>query len=104
MRNLFSLKSTVNAVLVSAALLSFVAGPGVRTLRADDCQATIARDDHKLHEAIEHHGANSKQADHYRHALNKDRERCWEANKKWWDEDEHKWHTDHDWDDHDHNH
>lgn len=70
----------------------------------DDCQRETARIDHKLHEAIEHNGPDSKQADHWRHELAEQRERCWGKEHKWWDEDGHRWRTDHDWDDHDHNH
>jgi len=42
----------------------------------------IAKADHKLHEAVEHHG--------------------WNERHRWWDEDGHRWHSDRDWDDHDH--
>jgi len=68
----------------------------------DDCQERIARADHRLHEAIEHHGYQSKQAEHARHELHEARERCWNANQRWWDEDQHRWRMDRDWDDHDH--
>ena len=35
------------------------------TLRAeDDCQKRITKADHKLHEAVEHHGWESPQAEH----------------------------------------
>jgi hypothetical protein len=103
MQQQFNLTLIGKAVLVSGALLGFLAGPGARVLQAnDDCQTNIVKYDHKLHEAIEHHGANSKQADHARHELNNARERCWQANHRWWDEDDHRWHNDRDWDDHDH--
>ncbi len=62
----------------------------------------IAKADHKLHEAEEHHGWNSKQADHARHELHEARQRCWNERHRWWDEDGHRWHSDRDWDDHDH--
>jgi len=105
MHDQFKLKFVGKAVLVSGALLGFLAAPGATLLRADDdCQRVTANYDHKLHEAIEHHGANSKQADHWRHELSAERERCWNANHRWWDEDGHRWHTDRDWDDHDHDH
>ena len=96
-------------VLSAAAilgLLSFVATP--RVLAHDDdygrCQRRVAKADHRLHEAIEHHGWNSRQADHARHELHEARERCWNNHHRWWDEDGHRWHTDRDWDDHDHDH
>ena len=90
--------------VVSAALAGFLAGPGASITRADDCQAKTASYDHKLHEAIEHKGVASKEADHWRAELNAERERCWNKEHKWWDEDGHRWHTERDWDDHDHDH
>jgi hypothetical protein len=95
------IKRIGKSVLISGALLGFLAGPGVRSLRAD-CQSDTARIDHKLHDAIKTKGPDSKEADHWRHELNAERQRCWDANHKWWDEDEHRWHTDKDWDEHDH--
>jgi hypothetical protein len=73
-------------------------------LRADDCQRDTARIDHNLHEAIKHNGPDSKEANHWRHELAEQRQRCWEKEHKWWDEDTHSWHNQHDWDDHDHDH
>ena len=76
---------------------------GAPQLRADDdCQRRIAKADHKLHEAIEHHGYRSEQAERRRKELPEVRERCWNDKHRWWDEHEHRWHTDRDWDDHDH--
>jgi len=34
--------------------------------------------------------------------LREAREWCWTHEHKWWDEDNRRWHTDRDWDDHDH--
>jgi hypothetical protein len=92
--------------LASAALAGFLMFTGAPHLRADDddCQRRIAKADHKLHEAIEHHGYESRQAEHWRHELREERERCWNGHHRWWDEDRHRWHTDRDWDDHDHDH
>jgi hypothetical protein len=92
--------------LAAAALGSFLFFSSVPQLRADndDCQRRIARADHKLHEAIAHHGYQSKQAERGRHELHEARERCWNASHRWWNEHEHRWHTDQDWDDHDHDH
>jgi len=90
--------------LVSTVLAGFLAFIGASQVRANDdvCQRTVARADHNLHEAIEHHGYFSKQANHWRHELAEARELCWESRHRWWDEDFHRWHTDRDWDDHDH--
>ncbi len=68
----------------------------------DDCHRRTARAEHKLHEAIEHHGPYSRQAQHWRYELHQARERCWRERQQWWDEHEHRWHHDRDWDDRDH--
>ena len=92
--------------LAALALAGFLMFTGVPSLRADrdDCQRRVARADHRLHEAIEHHGYRSEQAERRRHELHEARERCWNASHRWWDEHEHRWHTERDWDDHDHEH
>lgn len=76
------------------------------TLRADDddCQRRVVRADHQLHEAAEHHGWDSPQAQRARERLQEARRLCWERGHRWWDEDAKRWHTDRDWDDHDHEH
>jgi hypothetical protein len=92
-------------LLVSAAflgMLAFAGAPQASAESYDKCQQRIAKADHKLHEAIEHHGWESRQADHARHELREARERCWNESHRWWDEDGHRWRTDRDWDDHDH--
>ena len=87
--------------VVLAGLLLFTGAPQARADN-DDCQRRVAKADHKLHEAIEHHGYESRQADRWRHELHEARERCWSYNHRWWDEHEHRWHADRDWDDRDH--
>ena len=76
--------------LAAAALAGFLVFTGVQSMRADhdDCQRRVARADHRLHEAIEHHGYRSGQAERRRHELREAREHCWNANHRWWDEDE----------------
>jgi hypothetical protein len=98
-------KSFARAMLAGAVLagmLAFGAAPRASAEDYGDCQRRIAKADHKLHEAVEHHGWDSRQADHARHDLREARESCWNRWHRWWDEDGHRWHTDHDWDDHDH--
>jgi len=86
-----------------AAFLLFSAAP--RTVANEsECQHRIVKADHKLHEAAEHHGWDSPQAEHARQDLREAREYCWSTYHRWWDEDGHRWHTDRDWDDHDHDH
>ena len=90
--------------LAGAALAGFLLFTGAPRLRADDdgCQKRISKADHHLHEAIEHHGRESKQADKARHELHEARDYCWSHDHRWWDEHEHHWHSEHDWDDRDH--
>ena len=90
--------------LAGAAMAGFLLLTGASRLRAhdDDCQRRIARADHRLHEAIEDHGRNSRQAEKARHELHEAREDCYTRNHRWWDEDEHRWRSERDWDDHDH--
>ena len=67
------------AALAGVALggLLFVAGaPAAKAADRDDCERRIAKADYKLHEAIEHHGYYSKQADHWRHERHEAYERC----------------------------
>src|SRR5882757_3373288 len=64
--------------------------------------APAAKADHRLHEAIERHGYESRQADHWRHELREAREYCWQHSHRWWDVEGNRWHTERDWDDHDH--
>ena len=92
-------------VLASAALVGMLAFTGSQRAFADSddgCQHRIVKADHRLHEAVEHHGWDSKQADHWRHELHEAREHSWAERHRWWDEDGHRWHSDRDWDDRDH--
>lgn len=103
-RNFNSRALTIGkSLLASATMAGFLLFAGAPGLRADDdCQRRIRKADHRLHEAIEHHGRNSEQAEHARHEMHEAREQCYTANHRWWDEDEHRWRSDRDWDDHDH--
>ena len=90
----------VRTAAAVAALFALATAP--RAHADDDCQRKVAHADHQLHEAIEHHGYESKQAEHWRHELHEARERCWSKRHRWWNEDDHRWHVERDWDDHDH--
>jgi len=94
-----------NSALLSLCLgvgLAVVAAPRAHAEDQDRCQRRIVHAEHELHEAIEHHGRHSKQAEHERRELHAARERCWNENHRWWDEHEHRWHQERDWDEHDH--
>src|SRR5260370_27056508 len=74
-------------VLAGSALAGFLFFTGAPRFRADgDCQRRIAKADHRLHEAIEHHGRDYRQADHASRDLHQAREDCWKRNHRWWDE------------------
>jgi len=89
------------AAMALAGLLFLGAAPGAR---ADDCQKRVRRADHDLHKAARRYGWDSPQAAHERHELSEARARCWERNHRWWDEDDRRWRSERDWDDHDHDH
>jgi hypothetical protein len=97
-------KLIARKILAAAALgmaLLLTSAPRAAAYQAD-CSRRTAHAEHKLHEAIEHHGPHSRQADHWRHELHEAREWCWRERHQWWDDHEHRWHHDHDWDDRDH--
>lgn len=91
-------KTVLGTTALAAGLTLFV-GTGIA--KADDCQERTIKAHHRLHEAIEHHGYESRQADHARIELREARRYCWHGHR-WWDADANHWHSDRDWDDHDH--
>src|SRR5260370_38029749 len=75
------------ALLVSAALLVMLAFAGVPRASADEydrCQRRIAKADHRLHEAIEHHGWDRRQADPYPPALQEATASCLRGRQRRW--------------------
>jgi hypothetical protein len=98
-----ALKSIFPAAALVATLF-LTAGPGLHAEDYDRCRHSIIHREHVLHESIERYGRHSPEADHQRHALHAVRERCWREYHRWWDEHEHRWHTERDWDEHDHDH
>ncbi len=102
-----SINSSSVGRLFAALTLSaiFLLVPMNRAAADDDgCRRRTEHAEHKLHEAIEHHGYQSRQADHWRHELHEARESCWRERQQWWSDHEHRWHRDRDWDDRDHDH
>jgi len=91
-------------ILATAAFSGFLLFAGAPASRAEDCQRRIVKADHNLHKAAERHGWDSPEAIRWRHELVVARESCWEHGHRWWDEDGHRWRTDRDWDEHDHDH
>jgi len=100
--HLASWKVIVGTGVLAGGLALF--GAAAPNAQADDCRERIIKADHKLHEAAEKHGWESKQAAHARHELAEARHYCWEHGHRWWDVEASRWHTDRDWDDHDHDH
>jgi hypothetical protein len=92
------------AATVALGFAVFGAAPNLRADRYEECHRRITKADHRLHEAIEHHGYRSEQAERARHNLREAREHCWSTYHRWWDEDEHRWRTERDWRDEDHEH
>jgi len=57
-------------MLATVAFVGLAAFAGTPSALADgdrDCQRRIAKADHKVHEAVEHHGMEQQQAEHARH-------------------------------------
>jgi hypothetical protein len=94
-------KLAITLVALGGFLL-FTGAPRVKAGEAE-CQHRTERADHELHEAIKHHGWDSKQAEHARHELSEAREYCWAQDHKWWDVEAHEWRSERHWDD-DHGH
>ena len=81
------MKSWALSVGIAAGLMIFAGGvPKAQAESPEDCQKHIAHAEHDLHEAIEHHGRDSKQANHERRELHDARERCWREHHRWWNE------------------
>lgn len=103
MRNHTNVNLFVRKLLTVAALTAVFLFAGVpRAAAYDGCSWRTEHAEHRLHEAIEHHGYYSWQANHWRHELHEARERCWRERQLWWSWHEHRWHHARDWDDHDH--
>jgi hypothetical protein len=65
------------AALAGAALGGLFLFAGVPSAKADDCQRRIAKTEHELGEAIEDHGYNSRQANHWREERREAYDRCY---------------------------
>jgi hypothetical protein len=90
------------ACFIMATVVFFSATPRLKADDVDRCQRRIVHAEHEFHEAVERHGRNSRQAEHERRELHEARERCWREHHRWWDEHEHRWRTERDWDERDH--
>jgi len=78
----------IRRALAAEGLMTALCFAGAAIARADDdCQKRVDKAGHKLHEAIEHHGWKSSQAEHWRHELTEASEYFWNHAHRWWDSD-----------------
>jgi hypothetical protein len=68
---------TALATAALTGLLFLAAPPGAKAAGGDDCQRLIAKTEHQLGEAIEDHGYNSRQANHWREERREAYQRCY---------------------------
>jgi hypothetical protein len=68
------------ATAALTGLLFFAGPPGAQAAGRDDCQRRIAKTEHELGEAIEDHGYNSRQANHWREERREAYDRCYGSN------------------------
>src|ERR1700682_5074090 len=100
MNGRYSMNTVRKSFLSIAILLAVLLSASVPRLQAEDldrCQRRVASGEHEVHQAIEKHGRNSSRANHERRELHKVRDGCWRERHRWWDEHEHRWHTERDW-------
>jgi len=76
-KTLFSKSLFGHAALATAALGGFFLFANVPSAKADSCSRRIAHAEHELGEAIEDHGYDSRQANHWRHERHEAYERCY---------------------------
>jgi len=86
--------------ITAVSLSLFVAAPGLLADNRDKCQHAIEKAEARLDKAIHDHGDHSRAADERRRDLNAERERCWNENHAWWNGKDHRWETEHNWEDH----
>ena len=68
------------ATAALSGFLFFAGPPGAKAAGRDDCQRRIAKTEHELGEAIEDHGYNSRQANHWREERREAYDRCYGSN------------------------
>ena len=93
-------KAALTAALLGGFLL-FAGAGGAQAHDREDCRRRVQRAEWKLEIVIERHGYYSRQADHWRHELREERERCWQEQERWREEGRRHRHHGRDWDDDD---
>jgi hypothetical protein len=91
---------TAVAAIMACALWLFVAAPRVHADDRGKCQHAIEKAEARLDRAIRDKGDHSREAEDRRRDLNAERERCWNSYHQWWNGKDHRWETEHNWDDH----
>jgi hypothetical protein len=75
------------AALAAAALggfLFFAGAPGAQAHDRDDYRPAVRYDNYRLHEAIEHRGYYSRDANYWRHERHEAYEHCWRDRDGYW--------------------
>lgn len=97
-----SLRKSLRLAPAIAAMSAMFLFAGVPQLRADEehreCREHIEKAQAKFDRAVSRHGERSSQAEHARHELNEQRERCWNREHGYWGHDG-RWHDRRDWED-----
>ena len=93
-------KATLATAALSGLLL-FTGVPQAQAANHRDCERRISNAQWRLRDAIEDHGYYSRQANHWRHELNEEYERCdryrGDYRYRYYDRDDHR-RDDRDWD------
>ena len=90
-----AVSGAITAALGGAMLVS---GPRLYAEDHSECQHKIEKAQARLDDAIRKHGERSHEAEDRRRDLNAEREHCWSKYHGWYDAQEHRWHTERDWD------
>ncbi len=97
-------KATTAALMAGALFFSLsITAPQARAFDdRGDCQHAVEKAEARLDRAIEKNGEHSREAEDRRRDLNAERERCWGRFHQWWNGRDHRWETEHNWDQDDH--
>lgn len=89
--------SATVAMAMSVALLVFITAPQAHADDRGACQHAIEKAEARLDKAIHDHGDHSREAEDRRRDLNAERQKCWDKYHQWWNGKEHRWETEHNW-------
>lgn len=89
--------SAAVAMGMSVALLVFITAPRAHADDRGACQHAIEKAEARLDKAIHDHGDHSREAEDRRRDLNAERQKCWDKYHQWWNGKEHRWETEHNW-------